>query len=62
MTDIVEDVDPRVDGAAAQRGGTRYIACARHKDEATVEAHKQMGFQDGWGKALDQLIAHMKQQ
>ncbi|WP_254451804.1 SRPBCC domain-containing protein [Duganella vulcania] len=43
-------------------GGTRYIACARHKDEATVEAHKQMGFRDGWGKALDQLIAHMKQQ
>jgi len=42
-------------------GGTRYIACARHKDEATVEAHKQMGFKEGWGKALDQLIAHMKQ-
>ncbi|CAN7505021.1 SRPBCC domain-containing protein [Duganella sp. LjRoot269] len=28
---------------------------------ATLEAHKQMGFHDGWGKALDQLIAHMKQ-
>ncbi|NGZ84919.1 SRPBCC family protein [Duganella aceris] len=43
-------------------GGTRYIACARHKDEATVQAHIAMGFKDGWGKALDQLVAYMKTQ
>jgi uncharacterized protein YndB with AHSA1/START domain len=41
-------------------GGTRYTAIARHKDESTVQAHVTMGFAEGWGKALDQLIAHMK--
>lgn len=43
-------------------GGTRYTACARHKDEATRKAHEDMGFVTGWGAALDQLVAYMKQQ
>jgi uncharacterized protein YndB with AHSA1/START domain len=43
-------------------GGTRYTACARHKDESTVQAHIAMGFKEGWGKALDQLVAHMRRQ
>jgi len=40
--------------------GTRYIATAIHGDEATRKKHEEMGFHDGWGKALDQLVAHAK--
>jgi len=40
--------------------GTRYRAIALHKDEADRDAHDRMGFSDGWGKALDQLVAHAK--
>ena len=41
--------------------GTRYMVCARHHDEAGRKAHEAMGFEAGWGKALDQLVAYMKQ-
>lgn len=41
-------------------GGTKYTACAIHKDEAGRKAHEDMGFHTGWGKALDQLVAHAK--
>ena len=37
--------------------GTRYTAIAIHRDEAGRKQHEEMGFQEGWGKALDQLIA-----
>jgi uncharacterized protein YndB with AHSA1/START domain len=37
-------------------GGTRYTAIARHKDEADRQKHAEMGFTDGWGMALDQLV------
>ena len=40
--------------------GTRYRATALHADAAAREAHAAMGFQDGWGKALDQLVAAVK--
>lgn len=40
--------------------GTKYTAIALHRDEATRKRHEEMGFRDGWGKALDQLVAHMK--
>lgn len=40
--------------------GTKYTAIALHRDEATRKRHAEMGFADGWGKALDQLVAHMK--
>lgn len=36
--------------------GTRYTARALHKDEAGRKAHEDMGFHEGWGKALDQLV------
>ncbi|TGK15244.1 polyketide cyclase [Leptospira fluminis] len=36
--------------------GTKYKVLARHKDEETRKKHEDMGFHDGWGKALDQLI------
>lgn len=40
--------------------GTRYTAIALHKDEAGRKQHEEMGFHEGWGKALDQLVAHVK--
>lgn len=38
-------------------GGTRYTARVLHKDEADRQRHADMGFEAGWGKALDQLVA-----
>lgn len=40
-------------------GGTRYRAIAIHADEAGCSQHREMGFEDGWGAALDQLVALM---
>ena len=40
--------------------GTKYTALAMHKDEEGCKKHQEMGFHDGWGKALDQLVAHME--
>ena len=40
--------------------GTRYIATAIHRDEAGRKKHEDMGFHQGWGTALDQLVAHVK--
>jgi uncharacterized protein YndB with AHSA1/START domain len=41
-------------------GGTKYIARALHKDLADRKTHEGMGFLDGWGRCLDQLVAAMK--
>jgi uncharacterized protein YndB with AHSA1/START domain len=41
-------------------GGTRYVARALHKDPADRKSHEEMGFLDGWGQCLDQLVAAMK--
>lgn len=41
--------------------GTRYRAVAMHSDEAGRNQHEKMGFADGWGKALDQLVEMCKQ-
>lgn len=40
--------------------GTKYTAMAIHKDEEGRKQHEQMGFAEGWGKALDQLVALAK--
>jgi len=40
--------------------GTKYRALAMHKDEQGRNAHDRMGFSEGWGKALDQLVAYAK--
>ncbi len=40
--------------------GTRYVATAIHRDEAGRKRHEEMGFETGWGKALDQLVAYMR--
>ncbi|MEO7794531.1 MAG: SRPBCC family protein [Thermoanaerobaculia bacterium] len=41
--------------------GTRYHVLARHRDEAGKKRHEEMGFHNGWGTALDQLVAYMQQ-
>jgi uncharacterized protein YndB with AHSA1/START domain len=38
--------------------GTKYTARALHKDDADRQKHADMGFEMGWGKALDQLIEY----
>ncbi|HEY9645218.1 MAG TPA: SRPBCC family protein [Chroococcidiopsis sp.] len=40
--------------------GTKYTAVVIHSDEAGCQKHREMGFHDGWGKSLDQLVAYMK--
>jgi len=44
----------------ARGKGTRYTATALHRDTAERTRHEEMGFYGGWGKALDQLVAHSK--
>lgn len=36
--------------------GTKYTAIAIHRDPQGREKHEKMGFHDGWGAALDQLV------
>lgn len=43
-----------------QGTGTRYTAVAMHGDAGDRERHEAMGFHDGWGKALDQLVEVMR--
>ena len=43
-----------------QATGTRYYVIAKHKDEASRKQHEEMGFEQGWGLVLDQLVAYMK--
>lgn len=40
--------------------GTKYTALAMHRNEAERKQHEEMGFHDGWGTALDQLVALVK--
>ena len=40
--------------------GTRYTARVLHGAEADRKRHEEMGFHDGWGTALDQLVAAVK--
>lgn len=40
--------------------GTRYTVIAVHSDEDGKEKHAAMGFHQGWGAALDQMIALAK--
>ena len=37
--------------------GTKYTALVIHSDEEGRAKHDAMGFQQGWGAALDQLVA-----
>jgi uncharacterized protein YndB with AHSA1/START domain len=49
----------RIEITPADDGGTHYRAVAMHADEAGCQRHAEMGFADGWGAALDQLVALM---
>ncbi|MDZ7801401.1 MAG: SRPBCC domain-containing protein [Trueperaceae bacterium] len=40
----------------AQGDGTRYVAIAKHRDEAGRSQHEEIGFEQGWGTALDQRV------
>jgi len=40
--------------------GTRYTAIAIHGNEETRKQHEEMGFHDGWGTVVDQLVTHIK--
>ncbi|HEY0666112.1 MAG TPA: SRPBCC family protein [Gallionella sp.] len=46
---------------ATQGTGTLYIATAMHGDEASCAKHSRLGFHEGWGIALDQMVAYIKQ-
>ena len=46
--------------AGADGRRTRYTAHAMHRDVQGAKTHAEMGFQDGWGTALDQLVALMQ--
>lgn len=37
-------------------GGTRYTATVRHATAQARDTHAEMGFEAGWGAALDQLV------
>lgn len=40
--------------------GTRYVATAMHRDEESLKKHEEMGFHQGWGTALDQMVEHIR--
>ncbi|WGW05239.1 SRPBCC family protein [Tropicibacter oceani] len=42
------------------KGGTIYTATARHRSTETREAHENMGFYDGWGTVVDQLVDYAR--
>jgi uncharacterized protein YndB with AHSA1/START domain len=44
----------------AQGRRTKYTAIAMHGDEETSQKHEEMGFYQGWGTVLDQLVALAK--
>ena len=45
---------------ASHGSSTRYTATVLHADEAGCQQHAAMGFEDGWGKALEQLVEYVK--
>jgi uncharacterized protein YndB with AHSA1/START domain len=47
----------RIEIEPAPDGGTHYRAIAMHAHEDDSKQHADMGFAEGWGAALDQLVA-----
>jgi uncharacterized protein YndB with AHSA1/START domain len=43
-----------------QGKGTKYTATALHRDAEDRKRHEEMGFFEGWGTVLDQLVALMR--
>jgi uncharacterized protein YndB with AHSA1/START domain len=50
----------RIEIGSDGQGGTHYRAVAIHADEHGKQRHEEMGFEHGWGAALDQLVALMR--
>ena len=44
----------------ATDGGCRYRAIALHQGPAGAEQHASMGFHDGWGTVVDQMVEHLQ--
>jgi uncharacterized protein YndB with AHSA1/START domain len=44
----------------AEGSGTRYRWLAKHTDAEARQKHVDMGFNDGWATAADQMVAHIK--
>jgi uncharacterized protein YndB with AHSA1/START domain len=42
--------------------GTRYVAYAIHRDEDGRKKHEEMGFHDGWGTVVDQMVEYIKKE
>ena len=40
--------------------GTLYTAVAIHRDEEGRKQHEAMGFHEGWGQVLDQMVTYIK--
>lgn len=40
-------------------GGCTYRAIAVHLDPAGAKQHAEMGFHDGWGTVIDQMVEHI---
>lgn len=40
--------------------GTKYVALVMHANQESRIKHEKMGFYEGWGMALDQLVAMIK--
>lgn len=40
--------------------GTRYVATAMHAEPDARARHEEMGFAEGWGQCLDQLVEMVK--
>jgi uncharacterized protein YndB with AHSA1/START domain len=45
---------------ATEGNGTRYKAVVLHGSEDDRKRHEEMGFFDGWGTVLDQMVALIK--
>lgn len=41
-------------------GGCHYRAIAVHQDPAGAKQHAEMGFHEGWGTVVDQLVEHIQ--
>ncbi len=42
------------------KDGTKYTVIALHSDEEGRKKHEEMGFHEGWGTVLNQLVAFVK--
>ena len=41
-------------------GGCQYRAIAIHQDTDGRKQHEEMGFHDGWGTVVDQMVEHLQ--